>query len=103
MLLTCIAPEIKNGQFVVNLDKTEIECETEKWKKALIVYIIREMAGYNHMSKYISQFWNNVAEPDLFLHEEGYYIVKFQSLDDLQEVLYGGPYTINSRPIILKQ
>lgn len=103
MHLTYIAPEIENRQFVVNLDKTEIECETEKWKKALIVYIIGKMCGYNHMSKYISQVWNNVAEPYLFLHEEGYYIVKFQNLKDLKEVLYGGPYTINNKPIILKQ
>lgn len=74
----------------------------EKWMKALVVYITREVPGYNQMHRYISQTWNNVTEPELFLHEEGYYFVKFQSLGDFQDILYGRPYTMNSRLVILK-
>ncbi|XP_009768155.1 uncharacterized protein [Nicotiana sylvestris] len=103
MALSYIAPEVVDGQYVVNLDKLEVENEIGKWKKALIVYVIGETPGYNQMHRYISQHWNNVAEPDLFLHEDGYYIVKFLSLSDLREILYGGSYTINSKLVILKQ
>ncbi|OIT25390.1 hypothetical protein A4A49_28088 [Nicotiana attenuata] len=42
MTLSYIAPEVVDGQFAVNLDKEEVENETEKWKKALIVYVIGE-------------------------------------------------------------
>lgn len=31
------------------------------------------------MKRYMLQNWNNIAEPELYLHEEGYYIVKFQT------------------------
>lgn len=55
------------------------------------------------MKCFIAQNWNNVAEPNLYQHEEGYYIVKFYSISDLKAILYGGPYSINSRPMILKQ
>lgn len=55
------------------------------------------------MKRFVAQTWNNIAEPDIYLHEEGYYVVKFQSISDLQTILYGGPYSINSRPIVLKQ
>ncbi|XP_009758696.1 uncharacterized protein [Nicotiana sylvestris] len=103
MDLSYIAPKVVDGQYVVNLDKLEVENETEKWKNALIVYVIGERPGYNQMHRYIAQHWNNVAEPDLFLHEDGYYIVKFLRLSDLREILYGEPYTINSKPVILKQ
>ena len=46
---------------------------------------------------------SKVGKPDIFLHEEGYYIIKFKNLSDMNEILYSGPYTINNRPIILKQ
>lgn len=42
MMLSYIAPEIIDGTYVVKLDKDEVECETKKWKCALIVYITRE-------------------------------------------------------------
>ncbi|XP_059312568.1 uncharacterized protein LOC132063850 [Lycium ferocissimum] len=54
------------------------------------------------MYRYIIQSWPTVAEPDLFLHEDGYYMVKFQDRIDLNEVLLAGPYSVNNKPIILK-
>ena len=55
------------------------------------------------MNRYILMNWSKVDKPEVFLHEEGYYIIKFRSLSDMNEVLYSGPYTISNRPIILKQ
>lgn len=54
------------------------------------------------MQRYVTQFWANVALAELYLHEEGYYIIRFQNMDDMHEVLYNGPYTHNNKPIILK-
>nr|XP_016491403.1 PREDICTED: uncharacterized protein LOC107811065 [Nicotiana tabacum] len=102
MNLTYILPEIVDGQFVVNLDKPEVENKIEKWRKSLM-YVIGEKPGYNYICRYVAQYWNDVAEPEIYLHEEGYYIIRFQSIEDVQDILYGGPYTINNRPIILKQ
>lgn len=42
------------------------------------------------------------TERELYLHEEGYYVIKFQTIEDLNEVFYAGPYSINNRPILLK-
>ncbi|KAK6776675.1 hypothetical protein RDI58_027676 [Solanum bulbocastanum] len=55
------------------------------------------------MSKYIAQNWNKVSEPDIFYHEDGYYVVRFKSMGDPKEILHAGPYRINNRPSILKQ
>lgn len=100
--LSYILPQIKNGQIVAQLDKNEVKSETEKWKCALIMYILGEIPGQNTMKQYINVNWANVAEPDVFLHEEGYYIVKFRTTADMQEIYYSGPYSINNRPMILK-
>lgn len=68
----------------------------------MIAYIIGDNPGYNAMKRYIAQHWLDIAEQDLFLHEEGYYVIKYQLMDDLYEIIYIGPYTISNRPIILK-
>ncbi|XP_019224481.1 PREDICTED: uncharacterized protein LOC109206146 [Nicotiana attenuata] len=102
MSLSYIPPEIVNGQVIVQLDKEEVESETEKWKCALIVYILGDTPGYNTMKRYINVNWASVRELDVFLHEEGYYIIRFHSKADMKEIYYSGPYTINNRPIILK-
>lgn len=58
---------------------------------------IGECPGYNMMNKFITQTWNIVAALEVYLHENGYFIVKFNSLEDLREILYAGPYTLNYR------
>ncbi|XP_059285181.1 uncharacterized protein LOC132038544 [Lycium ferocissimum] len=80
----------------------EVDKETEIWKSALVVYVIGETPGYNFMRRYISQTWKDVADPDIFLHEDGYYIVKFLSQFHMRLALHAGPYTINNRQVILK-
>ncbi|XP_019230577.1 PREDICTED: uncharacterized protein LOC109211493 [Nicotiana attenuata] len=40
--------------------------------------------------------------PEVYLHDEGYYVVRFNSVTDMHAVYYNGPYTISNRPIILK-
>lgn len=45
------------------------------------------------MQKFVNQTWNRVAAPDVF---------QFQSTNDMNEILYSGPYTINNKPMILK-
>lgn len=39
---------------------------------------------------------------EIFLHEKGYYVVRFQSKEDMKSIFHAGPYTINNKPIILK-
>ncbi|KAH0712193.1 hypothetical protein KY289_008152 [Solanum tuberosum] len=88
---------------MVQLEEVEVQVEEDKWKCAFIAYVIGECPGYNTMHKYITMNWTAVTKSDVYLHEKGYYIVKFQNLSDMNEILYTGPYTINNRPIILKQ
>ncbi|KAK4731949.1 hypothetical protein R3W88_024937 [Solanum pinnatisectum] len=58
--------------------------------------------GYNYIERFIAHMWSYVATPEVFYHKEDYYMVKFQSKDDMKEILFTGPYSINNRPLILK-
>lgn len=90
MKLSYIPPEIVEGNVTVKLDKKETERETDKWKNSLVIYILGETPGYNQMQRYIAQNWNKVAKPDLYYHEDGYYIARFANEKSLHEILYDG-------------
>ncbi|XP_019241804.1 PREDICTED: uncharacterized protein LOC109221819 [Nicotiana attenuata] len=102
MSLSYIPPLLIDGEPVVQLDKAEVEEEEAKWKCALIAYILGDGLGYKAMQRYISIHWSHVPEPDLFYHKEGYYIIRFKNMEDPREILCAGPYSIASKPIILK-
>ncbi|WMV09017.1 hypothetical protein MTR67_002404 [Solanum verrucosum] len=69
---------IMEGAKRVQLQEDDIAEATEKLKKAMIF------------------------KPEIYYHNEGYFMVLFDSMEDMNEVLYSGPYTMNSRPIIIK-
>ncbi|XP_070012294.1 uncharacterized protein [Nicotiana sylvestris] len=57
----------------------------------------------NYMERYINQMWNTVTMSELYYHDEGYYIVRFHSMVDIKEIICDAPYTMNNRPLIMKQ
>lgn len=73
-----VSLDYRNGETVVQLDKTAMEKENGKWRRALIAYVKGEAPGYNYMRRYLERTWD-VAKPEIYLHEDGYYVVQFQS------------------------
>ncbi|KAH0696782.1 hypothetical protein KY290_015929 [Solanum tuberosum] len=63
---------VRNGETVVELSKTEVELEIQRWKHALILYVVG-------------------ANPTIAALEE-----------DRDEVLYAGPHMLNNKTIIVK-
>ncbi|XP_059310918.1 uncharacterized protein LOC132062351 [Lycium ferocissimum] len=102
MNLSYIPPLVIEGVKYAQLDKIEIEKEEMKWRNSLIVYSIGETPGYNLMTQYIAQAWCRVAEPEVFLIDEGYYVIKFKTEADMREILYSGPYSVRNRPLVVK-
>lgn len=42
------------------------------------------------------------SKPTIFLHDEGYFVVKFASKKDIDDVLLAGHHTFYGRPMITK-
>ncbi|KAG5609488.1 hypothetical protein H5410_020769 [Solanum commersonii] len=49
------------------------------------VYVLGESPGYNTVHRYISQTWTEVVAPEIFMHEEGYFINWTEDFDVDQE------------------
>ncbi|KAH0653160.1 hypothetical protein KY290_031447 [Solanum tuberosum] len=45
---------------------------------------------------------NTVSRPKVYYHNDGYFLVRFASVDDRNEVLYSGSHMLNNKPIIVK-
>lgn len=61
-----IPPTIVEGKTVAQLEKEDVDKEIQKWRCALIVYVIGETPSYNYMHKFVKQSWNQVAESEVF-------------------------------------
>ncbi|KAH0636028.1 hypothetical protein KY290_036423 [Solanum tuberosum] len=54
------------------------------------------------LERYIAAYWNYIVKPKVYYHNDGYFLVKFTTLEDRDEVFYAGPHMLNKKPIIVK-
>ncbi|KAH0642180.1 hypothetical protein KY290_033780 [Solanum tuberosum] len=102
MNLNYIAPTVRNGEKIIELCKEEVEVETQRWKHALILYVVGAEPTIAAIERYIAAQWNYIAKPKVFYHNDGYFLVRFGSFEDRDEVLYLGPHMLGNKPIIVK-
>ncbi|XP_060200722.1 uncharacterized protein LOC132628988 [Lycium barbarum] len=102
MPLAYVAPTVVDEKPVVYVEEDEVKQQTQNWMNALVVYTMGDTLSYTYMSNYVTRNWNIVAFPEVYYHDEGCYIVKFQSPEDRYEIMFAGPYTMNSIPLVLQ-
>lgn len=66
------------------------------------MYVIGKDLSMNVVKMFMERFWNFVKFPELFYHEEGYFLMKFNTCEGKEAVLMRGPYSIHNVPMILK-
>ncbi|XP_009597118.1 uncharacterized protein LOC107814015 [Nicotiana tabacum] len=54
------------------------------------------------MERFLVSQWKFAMKPQIYYHNEDYFVIGFQNLEERNEVLYSRPHTINSRPVIMK-
>ncbi|KAJ8539483.1 hypothetical protein K7X08_013735 [Anisodus acutangulus] len=74
MSLQFIVPVIKNGVKVAQLEKLEIEKETEPWKNVVILYVVGESLTVGAVYRFLNQ-WSFGYKPNVVSHEDGYFII----------------------------
>lgn len=51
---------------------------------------------------FMTQVWNFVTLPEIYYHEEGYFLARFKNIKDRDEVMKRGPNSIFSMPLFLR-
>ncbi|XP_070055446.1 uncharacterized protein [Nicotiana tomentosiformis] len=102
MSLTYILPVMIDGERVVQLQVEEIAEETKKWNRALILYVVGDSPSIGAVGRIIATNWNFAAKPKVYYHNDDYFVIQFDNLEDRYALLYSRPYAINSKPVIVK-
>ncbi|KAH0633471.1 hypothetical protein KY284_036257 [Solanum tuberosum] len=90
-----VPPTITNGAQFIELNKDEVEKELEKWENALILYVVGHEPTIVAVDRFIANQCNFTAKPKVFDHNDGYFLVRFNSKEDRDEVFLTGSYTLS--------
>ncbi|CAO2816303.1 unnamed protein product [Amaranthus hypochondriacus] len=103
MPLKFIPPLIENGNQLVHIDAHDVVDLVHIWEQAVVVYVVGGNVSTNILRGYIRKHWSYVSMPIIHAHEDGYFILKFNTENECDEVLKGGPYFLNRAPMIVKK
>ncbi|XP_058784060.1 uncharacterized protein LOC131658825 [Vicia villosa] len=98
-----VAPNVIDGEIEVAIEEDDVASEIHFWANSLILYAFGEDLSMNMVKNYMVKTWNFVKLPDLYYNDEGYFILKFHSHDDMDAVLMKGPYTLRNVPLLLQE
>ncbi|XP_056697410.1 uncharacterized protein [Spinacia oleracea] len=66
------------------------------------MYVVGEKPSIGAVLRFIEKEWQQVSKPQIFLHDEGYFVIRFQSKKDKESVLVAGPHMFFGKPMIVK-
>ncbi|XP_048493457.1 uncharacterized protein LOC125494005 [Beta vulgaris subsp. vulgaris] len=103
MGLMFVAPTIVEGNPTAKLDKNEIDRMNTSWENAIIVYVVGQNPTMTAMLGFIKAQWGLKSEPGVYKHDEGYFVVKMNSKEERNSVVYAGPHLFFGKPMIVKK
>ncbi|CAK8542187.1 unnamed protein product [Lathyrus sativus] len=98
-----IAPQVVNGKLEVVIENEDIISEVKFWESSLILYTMGVDLSMNAVKNFMTRNWNFVQLPDMYYNDEGYFILRFKSFKDRDEVLLRGPYMIRNIPLLIRE
>ncbi|CAK8544926.1 unnamed protein product [Lathyrus sativus] len=103
MAIEYVAPKLINGMIKIDIEQEDIETEIQFWDNALILYVVGNDLSMNTVKNFMQRMWNFVKMPDLYYHDDGYFLIRFISQEDKEAVMMKGPYMIRNMAVILKE
>ncbi|CAO2817618.1 unnamed protein product [Amaranthus hypochondriacus] len=103
MPLKYVPPTIENGCQIVHIESHDVVDLVKVWERAVVVYIVGGNVSIDILRGFIRKHWSWVSMPAIHRHEEGYFILRFNTENECEEILKGGPYFLNRAPLIVKK
>lgn len=93
---------IKEGRKLVQISVVDVKSECNKWKNAQIGHVMGGTPSFKYMIKFVYSVWNYIEAQRVYLHDDGYFTFPFSNEENKSQILQNGPYTYNSRPLIMR-
>lgn len=71
------------------------------WHTSLIGYVLREQVPFTVMEGFVKSQWKGVNSPQVLLHDQGYFVFRFESSEDRRRILEDSWY-IRFKPLALR-
>ncbi|KAL2942822.1 Meiotic recombination protein rec11 [Bienertia sinuspersici] len=91
--LSFISPIVVDGKPQARLSQAKRDEDNAKWECPTFVYVFGDTPTITSLGQFVESEWNFMSKPQIFLYDEGYFIVKFISREDRDEVVFVGPYS----------
>lgn len=98
-----VAPTRIEGKFDVEIEEDDIASELQFWENTLILCSLGEDLSMTTVKNFMAKAWNFVTLPDMYYHEEDYFLLRFKNHDYMDAVMMKGPYTIRNIPMFLEE
>lgn len=103
MTIKYVPPTLENGSQVVQIDTHDAVDLVKLWERAVVVYVVGGIVSVDILRGYIRKHWSFVSMPVIHNHEVGFFILRFNTNEECEEILKGGPYFLNRAPMIVKK
>ncbi|XP_021729884.1 uncharacterized protein LOC110696859 [Chenopodium quinoa] len=100
--LSFVAPKVQDGKLIAELQAAELEEGNRKWVNALIFYVVGFYPTIAAVLRFFAQQWNDMQKPDVYWHDDGYFIINMCSSDDRDTILCSCPHMFFGKPAIVK-
>lgn len=89
---------------VFSKPSTKLYAELIKNNRAtsIVMYVVEELPSIGAVSRYMEKKWSQVVKPQVFLHDEGFFVLKFAFVADRNTVLFARPHSFYGKPMIVK-
>ncbi|XP_060211616.1 uncharacterized protein LOC132639151 [Lycium barbarum] len=100
--LDYIRPASEGNQLIVEIEEDDITSELEYWKNAVVCYVIGAHPPFSVLNGYIQRQWGKWGINKIAMLKNGIMLVRFDSAEGKNEVIQGGIYHFDNKPLIVK-
>lgn len=92
----------EDGVCMCLLSGEELQEEASKWVNSRLLCIGCK-SHFTYLEDFVVKTWGHLVVPVLHQYDDNFFIARFESSDDCEKVLAGGPYTVENQPLIVKR
>lgn len=102
MSLSYFPPVSKDGCILIKPPVEVLKRGNNLWSSSIVGYFLHSKLPFKVVEPIARRLWGNMGLSKVFLHSKGYYIFKFHSIADRNNVLASGPWHFASKVIVLQ-
>lgn len=87
----------------INFDKSVIDAILVPWRDALVIKLLRRNLGYLVIKNRLRNLWRLQGSYEILLAGFGYYMVKFDCVEDREKFMVGRPWMIQGCYLVVKR